>query len=343
MALDENQIFNWDNFEAYAEQTLVDDHAEKQIIETPLGRYVGYASSGGPLTGLLGYFVFDDDCRMIIMDGRWDHRTSFQIRDGHWIRFNFALVASVGMEMNSRALVDVSEYSWRVLNHPADSTVHELIEAGTQTRWVTIICSPQYIEAITGIGLSDMPELNEMVGTGMPEHSIHRDFDIHSRMTSVTSDILRHGYSEGLDLPYAKSRALQLLTMALKELVTPQTPQGIVRLSSQDVNAIHSARAILETEFITPPSVSQLSKRAGINRNKLFYGFKAIVGRSVSDHIKHCRLEHARHLLKDSEMPVGEIATATGFSHQCNFATAFKRQYGEPPSRFRDKQGLASD
>jgi AraC family transcriptional activator of pobA len=47
-------------------------------------------------------------------------------------------------------------------------------------------------------------------------------------------------------------------------------------------------------------------------------------------------LEAAR-LLRFSEMSVGEIAHRAGYGDQLYFSRAFKRQFGEAPSAYRER------
>jgi transcriptional regulator GlxA family with amidase domain len=47
------------------------------------------------------------------------------------------------------------------------------------------------------------------------------------------------------------------------------------------------------------------------------------------------RLERARQLLRETTFPVLDVAVATGFSSASQFARAYARAFGEPPSRTR--------
>jgi transcriptional regulator GlxA family with amidase domain len=47
------------------------------------------------------------------------------------------------------------------------------------------------------------------------------------------------------------------------------------------------------------------------------------------------RLERARQLLRETAFPVLEVAVATGFSSASQFSRAYKRAFGESPSRTR--------
>ena len=59
---------------------------------------------------------------------------------------------------------------------------------------------------------------------------------------------------------------------------------------------------------------------------------------SVSDFVRNCRLEHARTLLATTDLPIGEVATKSGYSRQTTFNHDFKMRYGLTPTDFRNKK-----
>ncbi len=56
---------------------------------------------------------------------------------------------------------------------------------------------------------------------------------------------------------------------------------------------------------------------------------------SVADFIRDCRLEHARILLRTTDMKVADIATASGFSRPTTFNHDFKARFNLSPTEYR--------
>ena len=56
---------------------------------------------------------------------------------------------------------------------------------------------------------------------------------------------------------------------------------------------------------------------------------------SVSDFIRDCRLDHARILLKSSDMKIAEVAAASGFSLPTTFNHDFKARFNLSPTEYR--------
>ena len=63
--------------------------------------------------------------------------------------------------------------------------------------------------------------------------------------------------------------------------------------------------------------------------------FKQSMGMSPTNYIAERRVERAKELLNDTELPIAEIALRSGFSSQSHFHTAFRKLAGTTPRVFR--------
>ncbi|RKH88769.1 helix-turn-helix transcriptional regulator, partial [Corallococcus sp. AB038B] len=52
-------------------------------------------------------------------------------------------------------------------------------------------------------------------------------------------------------------------------------------------------------------------------------------------YVERLRVEKAEGLIRDTELPLADIALACGFSSQSRFTTAFRRATGFTPARYR--------
>ena len=60
-------------------------------------------------------------------------------------------------------------------------------------------------------------------------------------------------------------------------------------------------------------------------------------GRRFSELLRDFKLEHACMLLRETELPISQIANLTGYNHMGNFYKQFKGKYGFSPKELRDK------
>ena len=91
---------------------------------------------------------------------------------------------------------------------------------------------------------------------------------------------------------------------------------------------MHHAKAIIEQEYLNPPSLHRLALRVGTNECTLKGGFKTVFGTTVFGHIFDYRMEMACRYLLDSSKTIQEIGACVGYEYHAHFSTAFKRKFG---------------
>ena len=58
---------------------------------------------------------------------------------------------------------------------------------------------------------------------------------------------------------------------------------------------------------------------------------------TISQYVTYLRLEHAKHLLQDTDIPVTEVAMHSGYQNVSYFIRSFKKTYGMSPLKYRNK------
>ena len=58
---------------------------------------------------------------------------------------------------------------------------------------------------------------------------------------------------------------------------------------------------------------------------------------TISQYVTYLRLEHAKQLLQDTDIPVTEIAMQSGYQNVSYFIRSFKKTYGMSPLKYRNK------
>ena len=85
-------------------------------------------------------------------------------------------------------------------------------------------------------------------------------------------------------------------------------------------------------------SIEFLSQRAFLNANYFSKLFTSNVGITPQQFIIRTRMEKAKELLTFSELNVGEISLAVGFSDSLYFSRAFKKYTGVSPSEYKNSK-----
>lgn len=83
-------------------------------------------------------------------------------------------------------------------------------------------------------------------------------------------------------------------------------------------------------------SLEMLSLESGLSQAKLQEGFKALYTRTVTEYIRHTRLEAARDYIRTTDMNISQIVYTIGFSSRSYFSKIFKNKYGLSPSEFQN-------
>jgi AraC-like DNA-binding protein len=90
-----------------------------------------------------------------------------------------------------------------------------------------------------------------------------------------------------------------------------------------------------------PWSVDELARQAGASRSVLAERFSRLVGETPLAYLANLRMRTAARMLEDTRKTVVEIAADVGYESEAAFNRAFKRQFGEPPARFRRNANTA--
>jgi AraC family transcriptional regulator len=87
------------------------------------------------------------------------------------------------------------------------------------------------------------------------------------------------------------------------------------------------------TENLT---LAELAAVAGMNPHSFSRAFKQSTGTPPHRYVSNCRVERAKTLLADDELPLVEVGLSVGFQTQSHFTTLFHRLTGVTPKAFRD-------
>lgn len=81
--------------------------------------------------------------------------------------------------------------------------------------------------------------------------------------------------------------------------------------------------------------LEELARVCGLSRSHFARAFKATVGLSPFQWLVAQRVEQAKSMLLNSDLPVGEIGLACGFSDQSHFTRIFVKYTGIAPAAWR--------
>ena len=201
---------------------------------------------------------------------------------------------------------------------------------GGHARMVNVMTSPEWLES-SGLDGSELSALQ--VGALSRRHRWQGQWEPSSRLVALASQILgRPRYAGALQQLYLESRAIDIVVESLA-LLTDSANGGVQYPG--DHRRMRLVRERLDDGAGHIPSLADLAREAGMSTRTLQRQFADVHGMGVLEYARRRRLDLARKLLERDGATVAQAAYRAGYAHPANFATAFRRQFGMPPSQVR--------
>ncbi|RKO69835.1 AraC family transcriptional regulator [Sphingobacterium puteale] len=132
---------------------------------------------------------------------------------------------------------------------------------------------------------------------------------------------------------YLESKIMELLLLQLEQL--SDTTILNTTLKKTDVDKIYAVREFLLENIDSNNTLVNLAHLVGTNEFTLKKGFKELFGTTVFGFWNDAKMEHAKKLILDKNMTIGEVSDAVGYKNQRHFSDAFRRKFGFPPSKLK--------
>lgn len=147
-------------------------------------------------------------------------------------------------------------------------------------------------------------------------------------------DMMLHVIAEKSGRGLARGVADQLILPAVRPL--DQRQRGPIGTSLRRASPVLAeAVKLMEEQIATRTTLGGFVGSLGLSRRQVERLFRAELGKPPARYFLELRLERARHLLLQTDMPVIEVATACGFVSASHFSRCFSRLYGASPQAAR--------
>jgi AraC family carnitine catabolism transcriptional activator len=143
--------------------------------------------------------------------------------------------------------------------------------------------------------------------------------------------IIRHARGETL----ANGAARYLLHERLRPQGARQNSPAVEPLGSTVPMAVRKTIQVMEEHLETALPIPQICQSIGISQRQLDRLFLRFVRQSPALYYRDIRLDRARGLVTQTELPLSEVAVASGFSSQVHFSRAYRERFGIAPKRDR--------
>lgn len=185
-----------------------------------------------------------------------------------------------------------------------------------------------------GLDVAGLPEHCQNVFRGVPNSRFDLDLVLSAKSWMVIDAVRHCQMTEPLRSVYLKAKCEELICETVDQLnrFGKAGIREVISRSAREHQLIQTAAQIYRKDVANSPSVDQLARRLGLNRNKLNDGFRELFGISPGQYAKRVRLEWAKEQLASGAFAIGEISDTMGYSSPSAFSRAYLEYFGNPPS-----------
>jgi branched-chain amino acid transport system substrate-binding protein len=117
-------------------------------------------------------------------------------------------------------------------------------------------------------------------------------------------------------------------------------------MRDKNLSLLKKVFRFIETGYADNLTVDQIAHEVCLSKSRLIHRMKSQYGLTLSDCIAKVRIEKAKAMLKNTDMPISKIAHEVGYGDQSYFTKVFKRNLNCTPKDFRGstlKLSVAAD
>jgi AraC-like DNA-binding protein len=100
---------------------------------------------------------------------------------------------------------------------------------------------------------------------------------------------------------------------------------------------IGKALSLMHRRPAEPWTIATLAAEVGLSRSVLAQRFREFLGEPPLTYLTRWRLQMGAQMLSSTSYSVAEIASEVGYESEPAFNRAFKREFGNPPARYRNE------
>jgi AraC family transcriptional regulator len=134
---------------------------------------------------------------------------------------------------------------------------------------------------------------------------------------------------------YAESiwRTLMLHVMHKYTDTKRETVGGVGKLNS---HKIRRATEFIENRLVDDLTIAEVAQTVNLSYFHFIRAFRAAVGITPEQYITRRRLEVAKSLLSNTDLPVIDVCVRAGFKNQSHFTSLFRKRFGVTPTAWRN-------
>lgn len=212
---------------------------------------------------------------------------------------------------------------------------HYILEPAV-SRNFGIDIGPAFFERLLSSDLDCLLRMGDKIARKQTAYIAPWPMHITPRQRWVMKEMIHCSYEGHMRQLYYEAKIIELFLMQAQQAESLMGRKP-VQIKAADIEKLHAARQFVHMNMLEPISLQQVARAAGLNDFKLKKGFRELFGTTVFGYLNELKMTHAKRLLQDGGVSVGDIAIDLGYSEPQNFTKAFKRYFGYTPGEVKGR------
>lgn len=184
------------------------------------------------------------------------------------------------------------------------------------------------------IGTGKVRDVAQAMGIALPPEGVPYRFGVQDvLLRSILSALAREVESPAQHGSLLADRLIEGLVIAILRM--PRSELAALKGPRLSPRTLARVCDRIDAWIARPVSVADLAADAGLSPFHFARAFKHSTGMSPYRYVTERRLERAKSLLLDADLPISRVALESGFTSQQHFTGLFRRWVGTPPATFR--------
>ena len=111
------------------------------------------------------------------------------------------------------------------------------------------------------------------------------------------------------------------------------------RSERQNSRPVRAAKRYIREHYMESLTLEHIAAHVHLNASYFSIIFKKQTGQNFSDFLTACRIDAAKQLLRETDMPVSAVCEAVGYLDRKYFSRTFTKLVGIKPSAYRTLHG----
>ena len=140
---------------------------------------------------------------------------------------------------------------------------------------------------------------------------------------------------EAYNLPENRDLMMNSILYEYLYLLASKFPRKTIPIQEKKISYVEEALRYMESNYADSVNIQVIADYLNIERTYLYRLFKDITGVSPQEYLLDYRIRRACTLLRETSLPVGDIARSVGYHDAMYFSRLFHQKKNCTPTRYR--------